>query len=121
MQGKKPKLVDYNLIEFPKKQITNIQKKIFKTDHTKLYVNILMVVILLVGLYFLYYRMKNKINTVQENNANILFMSEYINQSLDEMYTPDIPENIDEELNQPALNPPALNQTMPASKDLNKI
>lgn len=121
MQGIKPKLVDYNLIEFPKKQISNIQKKIFKTDHTKLYVNILMVVILLLGLYFLYYRLKNKINIVQENNANILFMSEYINQSLDDMYKPDIQENLDEELNQPALNPPALNQTMPASKDLNKI
>jgi hypothetical protein len=124
MQGRRPKLVDYNLIEFPKKQISNIKKKIFKTDHTKLYVNILMIVILLLGFYLLYYRMQNKINIIEENNANILFMSEYINQGLDEMYKPNIPGDLDEELNKselnrPALNPPALNQTMPASKDLN--
>lgn len=120
MQGRKPKLVDYNLISFPKKQISNIQKKILKTDHTKLYVNIGMVIILFLGLYFLYYRMKNKIQIIEENNANILFMSEYINQTIDSMYNPVIEENT-EELNQAIMNPPALNQTMPSSIDLNKI
>ena len=139
MQDKKPKLVDYNLINFPKKQISNIQKKILKTDNTKLYVNIAMVIILFFGLYLLYYRMKHKIQVIEENNANILFMSEYINQSIDAMYNPILPDDDLEELNQPtlnqpalnqpalnqpalnqpALNQPALNQTMPASKNLN--
>ena len=123
MQDKKPKLVDYNLINFPKKQISNIQKKILKTDNTKLYVNIAMVIILFFGLYLLYYRMKHKIQVIEENNANILFMSEYINQSIDAMYNPILPDDLEElnqpALNQPALNQPALNQTMPASKNLN--
>ena len=82
MQDKKPKLVDYNLIQFPQKQITNIQKKIVKQDNSKLYINLLMIIILCIGGYLLYYRMKNKINMIQENNANIMFLNEYINSSL---------------------------------------
>ncbi len=82
MPGQKPKLVDYNLIQFPQKQITNIQKKIVKQDNSKLYINLLMIIILCIGGYLLYYRMKNKINMIQENNANIMFLNEYINSSL---------------------------------------
>ena len=82
MPGQKPKLVDYNLIKFPQKQITNIQKKIVKQDNSKLYINLLMIIILCIGGYLLYYRMKNKINMIQENNANIMFLNEYINSSL---------------------------------------
>ncbi len=77
--------------------------------------------------------MKHKIQVIEENNANILFMSEYINQSIDAMYNPILPDDLEElnqpalnqpalnqpALNQPALNQPALNQTMPASKNLN--
>ena len=79
----KPRLVDYNLIDFPKKQITNIQRKIVKQDNTKFYVNLVMVVILCIGGYILYYRMHNRINMIDENKANLLFINEYINQSLD--------------------------------------
>tara|TARA_B110000285_G_C14898531_1_gene502051 strand:+ start:340 stop:633 length:294 start_codon:yes stop_codon:yes gene_type:complete len=79
----KPRLVDYNLIDFPKKQITNIQRKIVKQDNTKFYVNLVMVVILCIGGYILYYRMQNRINMIDENKANLLFINEYINQSLD--------------------------------------
>ena len=82
MPGKKPQLVDYDLIQFPKKQITNIQKQIVKQDNTKLYINLIMIAILCIGGYILYHRMKNKINMIQENNANIMFLNEYINYSL---------------------------------------
>ena len=82
MPGTKPKLVDYDLIQFPIKQITNIQKKIVKQDNTKIYINLIMIAILCIGGYILYHRMKNKINMIQENNANIMFLNEYINYSL---------------------------------------
>ena len=88
----KPRLVDYNLIDFPKKKITNIQKKIVKQDNTKFYVNLTMVIILLIGGYILYGRMKNRINMIQENNAKLLFLNEYINHSLEEF--PVIDENV---------------------------
>ena len=42
-----------------------------------------MVVILCIGGYILYYRMQNRINMIDENKANLLFINEYINQSLD--------------------------------------
>tara|TARA_Y100000389_G_C17227010_1_gene396193 strand:+ start:323 stop:640 length:318 start_codon:yes stop_codon:yes gene_type:complete len=105
MPYQKPHLVDYNLINFPKKQITKIQKKISNSDHTKLYINIFMVLILFLGLYLLYYRMKTKINTIEENNANLLFINEYINHSLGELY--------DQE------DKPTLDQNIPAEKYYN--
>jgi hypothetical protein len=82
MPGQKPKLVDYDLIQFPQKQIANIRKQIVKQDNSKLYINLLMIIILCIGGYILYHRMKNKINMIQENNANIMFLNEYINYSL---------------------------------------
>ena len=105
MPNQKPNLVDYNLINFPKKQITKIQKKISNSDHTKLYINIFMVLILFLGLYLLYYRMKTKINTIEENNANLLFINEYINHSLGELYGQE--------------DKPTLDQNIPAEKDYN--
>ena len=41
MSNQKPKLVDYKLVNFPKKQITNIQKKIVTQDNTKFYLKVL--------------------------------------------------------------------------------
>ncbi len=105
MPNQKPHLVDYNLIDFPKKQITKIQRKISNSDHTKLYINIFMVFILFLGLYLLYYRMKTKIKTIEENNANLLFINEYINQSLGELYGQEDKATLD--------------QNMPAEKDYN--
>lgn len=78
----KPKLVDYNLIKFPKKKPTKIQQKIVKQDNGKFYLNLLMVLILCIGGYALYYRMKNKEKERLELEANILFIDEYVNNSL---------------------------------------
>ena len=78
----KPKLVDYNLIKFPKKNPKKIQQKIVKQDNSKFYLNLLMVLILCIGGYALYYRMKNKEKERLELEANILFIDEYVNNSL---------------------------------------
>lgn len=86
----KPKLVDYNLIKFPKKKPTKIQQiihykmqpKIMKQDNSKFYLNLLMILILCIGGYALYYRMKNKEKERLELEANILFIDEYVNNSL---------------------------------------
>ena len=79
----KPKLIDYNFINLPQKKISEIQKKIVSTDNTKLYLNLFMILILGIGVYVLYNRMKNKENIMNENRANILFLNEYINNSLE--------------------------------------
>lgn len=78
----KPKLVDYNLIKFPKKKPTIIQTKISKQDNTKFYLNFFLILILLLGCYILYYRMKNKDKERIELEANILFLDEYVNSNL---------------------------------------
>ena len=86
----KPKLVDYNLIKFPKKKPTKIQQKIhhkmqpkiMKQDNSKFYLNLFMIFILCIGGYALYYRMKNKEKERLELEANILFIDEYVNNSL---------------------------------------
>ena len=78
----KPKLVDYKLIKFPKKKPTKIQQKIVKQDNSKFYLNLLMILILCIGGYALYYRMKNKEKERIELEANILFIDEYVNNSL---------------------------------------
>ena len=89
----KPKLVDYNLIKFPKKKPTKIQQKIqqkikqetLKKDNNKFYLNLFMILILCIGGYALYYRMKNKEKERLELEANILFIDEYVNNSLREI------------------------------------
>ena len=81
----KPKLVDYKLIKFPKKKPTKIQQKIVKQDNSKFYLNLLMILILCIGGYALYYRMKNKEKERIELEANILFIDEYVNNSLKDM------------------------------------
>lgn len=81
----KPKLVDYNLIKFPKKKPTKIQHKIVKQDNSKFYLNLFMILILCIGGYALYYRMKNKEKERIELEANILFIDEYVNNSLKDM------------------------------------
>jgi hypothetical protein len=81
----KPKLVDYKLIKFPEKKITNIQQKIVTQDNSKLYLNLFMIFILCIGGYALYYRMKNKEKERFELEANILFIDEYVNNSLKEI------------------------------------
>ena len=81
----KPKLVDYNLIKFPKKKPTEIQQKIVKQDNSKFYLNLFMILILCIGGYALYYRMKNKEKERIELEANILFIDEYVNNSLKDM------------------------------------
>ena len=89
----KPKLVDYNLIKFPKKKPTKIQQKIhhkmqpkiMKQDNSKFYLNLFMIFILCIGGYALYYRMKNKEKERLELEANILFIDEYVNNSLREI------------------------------------
>ena len=81
----KPKLVDYNLIKFPKKKPTKIQHKIVKQDNSKFYLNLFMILILCIGGYALYYRMKNKEKERLELEANILFIDEYVNNSLREI------------------------------------
>lgn len=81
----KPKLVDYNLIKFPKKKPNKIQHKIVKQDNSKFYLNLFMILILCIGGYALYYRMKNKEKERIELEANILFIDEYVNNSLKDM------------------------------------
>ena len=81
----KPSLIDYNLIEFPKKELSELQKKIIKTDNTKLYLNLFMISILLLGIYVLYSRMTEKEEVDTKNKKNILFLNEYINNSLNYM------------------------------------
>ena len=83
MDKTKPKLVDYNLINFPRKVITPLQKKIVKQDNSKFYFNLLMLGILGIGIYVLYYRNKNKQKYKEDNMANILFLNEYINNTLE--------------------------------------
>jgi len=81
----KPSLIDYNLIEFPKKELSELQKKIIKTDNTKLYLNLFMISILFLGIYVLYSRMTEKEEVDTKNKKNILFLNEYINNSLNYM------------------------------------
>ena len=90
----KPKLIDYNFIDLPQKKISEIQKKIVNTDNTKLYLNLFMIFILGIGIYVLYSRMKNKENIVNENRANILFLNEYVNNSLENQKFDKKEENI---------------------------
>jgi cbb3-type cytochrome oxidase subunit 3 len=90
MDKTKPKLVDYNLIDFPKKVITSVQKKIITQDNSKFYFNLLMLAILAIGIYVLYYRNKNKERYNEDNLANILFLNEYINNSLEKSNTNDV-------------------------------
>ena len=81
----KPKLVDYNLIKFPIKN-KKIKEKIIKSDinNNKIYLNIFVIIIIFLGAYSLYYRMKNKEKNRLELEANIMFLDEYINNSLNE-------------------------------------
>lgn len=88
MTNQKPKLVDYKLLEFPKKQITNIQKKIVTQDNTKFYLNIGIICVLLIGLYILYYRMQNKYQEDIKLKNNILFLNEYVNNYSTDEYSP---------------------------------
>lgn len=98
----KPKLVDYNLIKFPKKKPTKIQQKIHqkikkeisKQDNSKFYLNLFMLLILCIGGYALYYRMKNKEKERLELEANILFIDEYVNNSLKEIKSEISQDNI---------------------------
>tara|TARA_B100000214_G_C23959628_1_gene624585 strand:- start:1145 stop:1426 length:282 start_codon:yes stop_codon:yes gene_type:complete len=86
MTNQRPKLVDHKLLEFPKKQITSIQKKIVTQDNTKFYLNLGIICVLLLGLYILYYRMQNKYKEDLELKNNILFLNNYVNNySTDEM------------------------------------
>lgn len=78
----KPNLIDYNLINFPKKLISPIKKKIVNTDNTKLYINLVMLGLLIIGIYILYYRNQNKSKYNEENELNLLLINEYINNSL---------------------------------------
>lgn len=80
----KPKLVDYSLIHFPKKKASVIQKRIVTQDNSKLYINLLMIVVLAIGAYILYTRLKNKEDMINEHNANVLFLNEYITNFTDE-------------------------------------
>ena len=81
----KPSLVDYNFINFPKKELSELQKTIIKTDNTKLYINLFMLAIIFVGIYVLYLRMTEKTDIDTKNKKNILFLNEYINNSLNYM------------------------------------
>ena len=87
MDKTKPKLVDYNLINFPKKVISSVQKKIVTQDNSKFYFNLLMLAILALGIYVLYYRNKHKMKYKEDNIANILFLNEYITNTLDNQNT----------------------------------
>ena len=102
----KPKLVDYNLIKFSKKKPTKIQQKIhhkmqqktMKQDNSKFYLNLFMILILCIGGYALYYRMKNKEKERLELEANILFIDEYVNNSLKEIKSEISPDNINNDV-----------------------
>ena len=48
-----------------------------------MYINLFMILILGIGAYVLYNRMKNKGNIINENRANILFLNEYVNNSIE--------------------------------------
>tara|TARA_B100000963_G_C22612517_1_gene665554 strand:+ start:1095 stop:1391 length:297 start_codon:yes stop_codon:yes gene_type:complete len=78
----KPKLVDYDLIKFPQKKASKIQQKIVKQDNTKFYINLFMIFILCIGGYVLYHRMTMKEQVTLENNANLLFLHQYITETL---------------------------------------
>jgi len=78
----KPSLVDHSLIKYPKKKTTKIQQKIVKQDNSKFYLNLFMIFILCIGGYVLYYRMQNKEKVSQELEANIIFLDQYVNDSL---------------------------------------
>ena len=78
----KPSLVDHSLIKYPKKRATKIQQKIVKQDNSKFYLNLFMIFILCIGGYALYYRMQNKEKDKQELEANIIFLDQYVNDSL---------------------------------------
>lgn len=80
----KPKLVDYDLIKFPKKSPSKIQEKIVKQDNTKFYINLFMIFILCIGGYVLYRRMVTKDQVKTENDANLLFFHQYVTDSLNE-------------------------------------
>ena len=84
MSNQKPKLVDYKLVEFPKKQITNIQKKIVTQDNTKFYLNLGIIFVLFLGFYILYYRMKNKHKKDLELRQNIYLLNDYVIKKLEE-------------------------------------
>lgn len=102
----KPKLVDYNLIKFPKKKTTKIQQRIqqkikqetLKEDNSKFYLNLFMLLILCIGGYALYYRMKNKEKERLELEANILFIDEYVNNSLKEIKSEISQDNINNDV-----------------------
>ena len=94
----KPKLVDYKLIKFPEKKITNIQQKIVTQDNSKFYLNLFMLLILCIGGYALYYRMKNKEKERLELEANILFIDEYVNNSLKEIKNEISQDNINNDV-----------------------
>ena len=85
MSDLKPQLVDYNLIQFPVKQITPIQQKIATQDNSKFYFNLLMIIILLIGGLVLYYRNKNKeeLLTEYENKLINQYQNEFINMNKD--------------------------------------
>jgi len=78
----KPKLVDHNLIKYPIKKPTKIQYNIVKHDNNKFNLNLLMLLILAIGGYVLYYRMKNKEKDKQELETNILLLDKYVTDSL---------------------------------------
>jgi len=78
----KPSLVDHSLIKYPKKKATKIQQKIVKQDNSKFYLNLFMIFILCIGGYALYYRMQNKEKERKELEANIIFLDQYVNDSL---------------------------------------
>lgn len=80
----KPKLVDYDLIKFPRKKTSKIQQKIVKQDNTKFYINLFMLFLLCIGGYVLYRRMITKEQVKIENDANLLFIHQYITDSLNE-------------------------------------
>ena len=80
----KPKLVDYDLIKFPKKKPSNIQQRILKQDNTKFYINLFVIFILCIGGYILYRRMLTKDQMKIENDANLLFFHQYVTDSLNE-------------------------------------
>ena len=72
-------------IDFPKKLITPIQKKIVTQDNSKFYLNLLMICILGIGIYILYHRHKTKEQVKYDNQAKLLFLNEYINTSLENL------------------------------------
>ena len=93
MSNQKPKLVDYKLVDFPKKKITNIQKKIVTQDNTKFYLNLGIIFVLFLGFYILYYRMKNKHKNELELKQNIYLLNDYVNN-----YSPDESNSINTEI-----------------------